>query len=208
MTALNTIAAELRDRAGKGAARATRREGKVPGVIYGGKQAPVCIALDPRVLWAELRKPGFTTKLFDIDLGKGGKHRCLARDVQFHPVSDQPLHIDFMRVAADSVVHVKVPVHVINQAKSPGVKAGGVVSVELHEIEIACAPDVIPSEFTVDLDGMDIGDSVHVSALAMPKGAHVYHISTDATVVTIAAPTVQAADEDTAAAAAPTEAAE
>ncbi|CAA7624394.1 50S ribosomal protein L25/general stress protein Ctc [Magnetospirillum sp. UT-4] len=194
MTEISTIAAELRDRAGKGAARATRREGKVPGVIYGAKQDPICIAIDPRIIWAELHKPGFKTRLFDVDLGKGGKHRCLARDVQYHPVNDQPMHIDLMRVAADAVVHVKVPVHVANADKSPGVKRGGVVNLELHEIEVTCAPDLIPHEFVVDLAGLDIGAAVHVGQLGLPKGVTPYHVAADATVVTIAPPTVGKAD--------------
>lgn len=196
MTEISAIVAELRDRAGKGAARATRREGKVPGVIYGAKQAPVCIALDPRVIWAELNKPGFKTRLFDIDLGKGGKHRCLARDIQFHPVNDQPQHIDFMRVAADAVVHVKVPVHVANADKAPGVKRGGVVTVELHEIEVTCAPDAIPAEIVVDLTGLDIGGAVHVSELKLPAGVTPYHTAAQGTVVTVAPPTVQRAETE------------
>ena len=195
MADIVTLTAELRDRAGKGAARATRREGKVPGVIYGAKQAPVTIALDPRVIWAELNKPGFKTRLFDIDLGKGAKERCLARDIQFHPVTDQPQHIDFLRVAADAVVHVKVPVHVANADKAPGVKRGGVVSIELHEVEVTCAPDVIPAEIVIDLTGMDIGAAVHVSELKLPKGVTPYHMSAQGTVVSIAPPTVQRAEE-------------
>lgn len=195
MTKVTAIVAEMRDRAGKGAARATRREGKVPGVIYGAKQAPVCIALDPRVLWAELHKPGFTTKLYDVDCGKDGKHRCLARDVQFHPVTDQPMHVDFMRVSADHAVHVKVPVHVVNEAKAPGVKRGGVVTIELHEVEVACPPDIIPAEIVIDLDGMDIGDTIHVSDLKLPEGVKPYHATAGQTVVTIAAPTVVPATE-------------
>jgi ribosomal protein L25, Ctc-form len=191
MSETSAIVVELRDRAGKGAARATRREGKVPGVIYGAKQAPVTIALDPRVIWAELHKPGFKTRLFDIDLGNGSKERCLARDVQFHPVNDQPQHIDFLRVSADAVVHVKVPVHVANADKAPGVKRGGVVTVELHEIEVACSPDSIPSEIVVDLAGLDIGASVHVSELALPAGVTPYHVAAQGTVVLIAPPTVQ-----------------
>lgn len=194
MTEISAIVAEMRDRAGKGAARATRREGKVPGVIYGGKQAPVCIAIDPRVIWAELHKPGFKTRLFDVDLGSAGKERCLARDVQFHPVTDQPIHIDLMRVSADAVVHVKVPVHIANADKSPGVKRGGVVTIELHEVEVTCAPDNIPAEISIDLSGMDIGASVHVNQLSLPAGVTPYHVGAAATVVTIAPPTVQRAE--------------
>jgi len=195
MTEISAIVAELRDRAGKGAARATRREGKVPGVIYGAKQAPVTIALDPRVVWAELHKPGFKTRLFDIDLGNGSKERCLARDIQFHPVTDQPQHIDFMRVSADAVVHVKVPVHVANADKAPGVKRGGVVSIELHEIEVTCAPGSIPAEIVIDLTGLEIGAAVHVSDLKLPAGVSPYHTAAQGTVVLIAPPTVQRAEE-------------
>jgi large subunit ribosomal protein L25 len=196
MTDISAIVAELRDRAGKGAARATRREGKVPGVIYGAKQDPICIAIDPRVIWAELHKGHFTTRLFEVDLGKGGKHRCLARDVQFHPVTDQPMHVDFMRVSADHGVHVKVPVHVVNQDKAPGVKRGGVVNIELHEIEVTCAPDAIPEEITIDLTGLDIGAAIHVSQLTLPKGVKPYHVGTEQTVVTIAPPTVVRAETE------------
>lgn len=194
MTEVTTIVAELRDRAGKGAARATRREGKVPGVIYGAKQEPVLIQLDPRVLWAELKKPGFSTRLFDVDLGKGGKHRTLARDIQMHPVTDQPVHVDFMRVSADHVVHVKVPVHVINEAAAPGVKKGGVVTIALHEIEVTASPDSIPHEITIDLTGLEIGASVHVSQLKLPAGVKPYHTGSEQTVVAIAPPTVAQAE--------------
>jgi large subunit ribosomal protein L25 len=189
-----TIAAELRDRSGKGAARATRRAGHVPGVVYGEKQAPICIQLDPRVLWAQITKSGFFTQLFDVDLGANGKHRCLARDVQMHPVTDQPVHVDFMRVSADHAIHVKVPVHVSNEIKSPGVKKGGVVNLEWHEIDITCNPDNIPHEFVIDLGGMEIGQSVHLKDITLPAGVKLHHMSPEATVLSIAAPTVARAE--------------
>jgi large subunit ribosomal protein L25 len=187
-----TIVVEPRDRSGKGAARAVRRAGKVPGVIYGEKQAAVLVQLDPRVLWAQLHKPGFFTRLFDIDLGNGTRERALARDVQFHPLTDQPVHVDFMRVSADHAIHVKVPVHVINEDKSPGVKKGGVVNHELHEIEVTCSPDAIPHEITIDLSGVEIGHSIHLKDIVLPEGAKAYHLSPEVTVVTISAPTVAA----------------
>ena len=193
MTNTTALPAELRDRAGKGAARATRREGKVPGVIYGAKQASVCIALDPRVLWAELRKPGFSTRLYEFDMGASGKHTCLARDVQFHPVTDQPLHVDFMRVDPNAVVHVKVPVHCVNHEKSPGIKRGGVLNIEHHEIEVTCIPHIIPKEITIDLTGFEIHHSVHVKDLSLPTGVKPYHLAEGATVVSIAPPTVSKA---------------
>ena len=193
------IAAEMRDRSGKGAARATRRAGHVPGVIYGEKQAAICIQLDPRILWAQISKSGFFTQLFDVDLGKDGKHRCLARDLQMHPVTDQPIHVDFMRVSADHVIHVKVPVHFINDIKSPGIKKGGVVNVELHEIDVSCNPDTIPHEFVIDLDGFEIGHSVHLKDIALPAGVKLHHMAPEATVASIAAPTVARAETEEAA---------
>ncbi|MBI2239648.1 MAG: 50S ribosomal protein L25/general stress protein Ctc [Magnetospirillum gryphiswaldense] len=196
MTEISAIVAELRDRAGKGAARSTRREGKVPGVIYGGKQDPICIAIDPRVIWAELHKPGFKTRLFDVDLGSAGKHRCLARDVQFHPVTDQPQHIDLMRVSADAVVHVKVPVHVVNADKAPGIKAGGVVSLEMHEVEVTCAPNLIPAEIVIDLTGKDVGFAVHVDELGLSAGVTPYHVGAKAAVLTIVPPTVKGGEAE------------
>jgi len=190
MSSVATIAATVRDRVGKGAARATRRSGLVPGVIYGDKQSPVAIAIDPRVIWAELNKPGFTTRLFSIDLDKAGKHSCLARDVQFHPVTDKPIHVDFLRVSADSVVHVKVPVHCVNHDKSPGIKRGGVLNIEHHEIEVTCSPSHIPSEYVIDLAGQEIGASIHLSQITLGEGVKPYHLPQDATIITIAPPTV------------------
>jgi large subunit ribosomal protein L25 len=191
MSSVATIAATVRDRVGKGAARATRRSGLVPGVIYGDKQSPVAIAIDPRLVWAELNKPGFTTRLFSIDLGSDGNHSCLARDVQFHPVTDRPIHLDFLRVSANSVVHVKVPVHCVGHDKSPGIKVGGVLNIEHHEIEVTCSPSHIPSEYVIDLSGFEIGASVHLAQVALGEGVKPYHLALDATIVTIAPPTVR-----------------
>lgn len=189
-----TIAAEVRDGSGKGAARATRRAGFVPGVIYGAKQPAICIQMDPRVVWAQISKTGFFTQLFNVDLGKGGKHLCLARDVQMHPVTDQPIHVDFMRVPTDHAVHVKVPVHFANETKSPGIKKGGVLNVEMHEVEITCTAENIPHEIVVDLTGLEIGASIHLKDLKLPEGAKPYHVAADATVASIAAPTVSRAE--------------
>jgi len=190
------IAAELREGSGKGPARATRRAGKVPGVIYGGKLPSITIQFDPRVVWTQIQKTGFFTQLFDIDLGAAGKHRCLARDVAMHKVTDQPIHLDFMRVSADHAIHVKVPVHFANDLKSPGIKKGGVLNVELHEIEVTCSPDHIPHEFVVDLTGLDIGHSVHLKDLNLPEGVKPYHHALDVTVASIAAPTVARAGSE------------
>lgn len=190
MTETTTISAMVRDRAGKGAARATRRAGRIPGVIYGGKQSPICISIEPKWLKTEMHKPGFLTRLFDIDLGKAGTHRTLPRDVQLDPVTDQPLHVDFLRITSESVVHVAVPVSFINEALSPGLKRGGVLNIVRHEIELYCKPDDIPHSLVVDLAGLEIGDSVHISHIKLPAGATPTITDRDFTVASVAAPTV------------------
>jgi large subunit ribosomal protein L25 len=194
MTEVHVLAAEPRDRAGKGGARATRRAGFVPGVIYGDKKAPILIALPPKVLAAEMHKAAFRTTLYDVKLG-AETHRVLARDVQFHPVSDQPLHVDFQRISKDSVIHVAVPVIFENELKSPGLKRGGVLNVVRHEVELVCRPDNIPAKLIIDLTGLDIGDAVHISHIKLPEGVRPYISDRDFTVATVAPPTVaKAAD--------------
>src|SRR5882672_7279174 len=141
MTQVTVLAAE--ERATKGTARAIRRTGRVPGVIYGDKQPPISIAMDDKVLARQLERPGFLTHLFDLEIG-GKKHRVLPRDVQFDPVSDRPLHIDFLRVSASTMVRVGVPVVFLNPEKSPGIKRGGTLNIVHHEIEVTCSPDKIP----------------------------------------------------------------
>ncbi len=190
MSEVTSISAFKRDRAGKGGARATRREGRVPGVVYGGKQAPVLISFDPRHIWAELNKSGFYTRIFDIAIEGGSKEHCLCRDVQFHPVTDQPVHIDFLRVSKETKVHVNVAVHFINQDKSPGLKRGGVLNIVRHDVEVVCGAEDAPSELVVDLTGLEIGDSVHISAVKLPAGVTPAVQDRDFTIATIAAPTV------------------
>ena len=189
MSEVTTLSAQGRDRAGKGGARATRREGLVPAVIYGNKQPPKSIALEPRRLWLEMNRPGLHSRLFDLEVG-GAVERVLCRDIQRHKVSGQPLHVDFLRVSAESKVHVKVAVHFANQDKSPGLKRGGVLNVVAHELEIVAPANAIPSEVLIDLTGLDIGDSVHLSAVTLPAGVAVVTHEKDATIATIAAPTV------------------
>ncbi|HVI51069.1 MAG TPA: 50S ribosomal protein L25/general stress protein Ctc [Candidatus Sulfotelmatobacter sp.] len=195
MSEVSSFDAVARAQAGKGEARATRRSGLVPGVIYGNKQTPVTIALDPRILVAELNKPGFYSRLFDIKLD-GKVERCLCRDIQRHPVTDQALHVDFLRVSADAKVHVHVPVHFANQDKSPGLKHGGVLNVVTHEVEIVAPGNAIPDEIVVDLTGLEIGASVHVDSLKLPAGVSVVTHHKDITLATIAAPTVAPAGEE------------
>ncbi len=201
MAEIISIAASPRDRAGKGAARATRRQGLVPGVVYGDKKAPTLIALDPRIVNSQYRKTGFYTHVFDIAIENGKTERAMARDVQLHPVSDQPLHIDFMRISADSVLTVVVPVVFANETKSPGLKRGGVLNIVRHSVEVVCRPDNIPNEFVFDLSGLEIGTTIHVSATTMPEGVRTV-IERDFTIASIAAPTVKTGDAEGADAAA------
>ncbi len=198
MSEVTSLSAEARDRAGKGGARATRRDGLVPGVIYGAKQSPVSIAVSPRDLWVQMNTPGLYSRLFDVTVG-GKTERVLCRDIQKHKVSGQPLNVDFLRVSGDAKVHVKVSVHFVNQDKSPGLKKGGVLNIVAHELEIVAPGDAIPEEIVVDLAGLEIGASIHLSNLTLPKGAAVVTHEKDATIATIAAPTVSLATEGAAA---------
>ena len=194
MSEIVVLEAEVRDRAGKGAARATRRAGRIPAVLYGDKKEPVMLSLDPKLFGRQLNRPGFFSHLFDLNID-GTKHRALPRDVQLHPVTDEPLHVDFVRVTAHTKTHVNVPVHFENHAASPGLKRGGVLNVVRHDIELVVAADSIPERIDVDLTGLDIGDSVHISAIKLPAGAHPAIADRDFTIATIAAPTVTSAEE-------------
>jgi large subunit ribosomal protein L25 len=191
-----------RDRAGKGAARKTRQAGLIPAVIYGAKQAATLVAIEPKILWAQLHKEDFRTQIYDLKLGSE-THRVLARDVQFHPVNDRPIHVDFMRVTGDTKLHVAVPVHFINEGASPGLKRGGVLNIELHQIDVVCTAETIPHGINIDLTGMDIGRSVHISQVKLPEGVRPFITDRDFTVASIAPPTVVKATEGEAAAAAP-----
>lgn len=154
-----TIEAEARARAGKGAARATRREGKVPGVIYGAHQAPSLIALEPRAVMRELHRAGWQSRLYEIKIN-GDATRALIRDVQFHPVTDAPEHVDFQRLAAGEQIRVSVPVHFENEGLSPGLKRGGVLNVIRHTVEVYTDPEHIPDQFTANLADKDFNDAV------------------------------------------------
>ena len=195
MSEVTTINAVARERAGKGEARATRRQGLVPGVIYGNKQPSVLIAVTPRLLHVELSKAGFYTRLFDVQIEGGKSEHCLARDIQRHPVTGQALHIDFLRVSDEAKVHVRVPVHFANVEKSAGIKRGGVLNVVAHDLEIIVPAGNIPKELIIDLSEANIGDSFHIEQVQLPAGAtHAAH-EKGFTVATIAAPTVALAAE-------------
>ena len=199
MANVTPLAALPRDRAGKGAARAARRAGRVPGIIYGNKQDPVLISIEPRFLMDQLTAPGFYSHVFEIDVA-GKKHKALAREVQFDPVSDRPMHVDFMRFGADTRVNVDVPVKFKSQADSPGLKRGGVLNVVRHTIQLRCRPDAIPEFIMCDLAGLDIGDSLHIDAILLPPDVKPT-IARNFTVATITAPTILVEIEETPAAA-------
>ena len=181
--------AVARDRAGKGPARAARRAGQVPGVVYGAKKDPSMIAVEERLLTKLLHQGGFFSTLFDVKVD-GKAERALARDVQFDPVTDKPVHIDFLRVSAATSVHVEVAVHFINEDQCPGIKEGGVLNVVRHEVELACRADAIPQHIEVDLTGLEVGDGIHISMVKLPDGVHPTITDRDFTIATIAAPTV------------------
>ena len=208
MPEIITLSAEPRERAGKGASRATRRSGRVPGIVYGNQQEPVLISLEPRELSRALARPGFFATVADITVG-GTTHRTLPRDIQYHPVNDAPLHVDFMRVAAGAQVTVAVPVHFINHERSPGLRRGGILNVVRHGIEMVCSVDNIPERVVVDLNGLDIGDSIHIGTVQVPEGARPVISERDFTIASIAASSavreeaMQAAQAAAAAAAAP-----
>ena len=189
------LAATARERAGKGAARAVRREGRVPAVIYGDKTAPVMISLDPRDIMREASKAGFFTRLYDVEVD-GKAHRVLPRDIQFHPVNDKPEHVDFQRVGESTRVRVEVPVKLENLEKSPGVKRGGVVNLVRHAVEVWAMPGNIPSRIVIDMAGLDIGDSIHIEAIKLPEGVKPT-IARNFTVVALRAPSVSKVEEKT-----------
>jgi large subunit ribosomal protein L25 len=201
MPEITSLRAEPRLRAGKGPSRAMRRAGRVPAILYGDKQDTVLLSLEPRELSRALARRGFFATLVDLQLD-GTAHRALPRDVQFDPVTDVPLHVDFMRVAADARVNVTVPVVFINHDAAPGLRRGGILNVVRHDLELNCPVAAIPTQVTIDLTGLDIGHSLHISAVALPEGVRSDITERDFTVATISSSSALR-EEAAAAAAAP-----
>ena len=201
MVEIHALAAEPKDGVGKGAARAARRAGRVPAIIYGNKSDPVMITLDPRDLGRQINSGSFFATLFDVDVA-GKKERVLPRDVQVHPVSDIPIHVDFQRVTGATEVTLEVPVRFTNDEDVPGIRRGGLLNVVRYQVEVICRADAIPNEFEIDLGALelDIGDSVHASHLSLPPGVSLTITDRDFTIATIAAPTVVRDEEAEAAA--------
>lgn len=197
--ALAEIKATARPRAGKGAARQVRREGKVPGVIYGDKQAAVTVALDSNELGKIIGKGKFLSTLFELDVD-GQKTRVIPRDVQLDPVKDFAIHVDFQRVGPGGKIRVAVPCKFVNEAASPGLKRGGVLNIVRHEVEVVCSADDIPAFFEFDLTGIEIGRSIHISATKLPEGVSLIIRDRDFTVATVAGAKAQEEEKPTAAA--------
>ena len=189
-----TLPAETRERAGKGASRALRRDGRVPCVIYGDKKEPVAFHVKEKLLAKMLSTGHFMNSVIMIDI-KGTPNRTLPKDVQFHPVSSRPIHVDFLRIGEHSQVHVNVPVQFTNEEESPGIKRGGVLNVVRHDLELICDAAEIPDEIHIDLTGLDIGDSIHISEVQLPKGSKSAIEDRDFTVATVVAPSAMKAEE-------------
>lgn len=184
MAEATELKAWARPRSGKGGARSVRREGRIPGILYGDKQEPQSIAVDYRAISQQILTGHFQSTIFVLDVD-GKKTRVIPRGVQLDPVRDFPIHVDFMRVSKDALVTVEVPVHFLNDAASPGLKRGGVLNVVRHTIPVRCPADKIPDHFDVDLTGLEIGDSVHISEIKLPEGVRPTITERDFTVATI-----------------------
>ena len=193
-----TLPAELRERAGKGASRALRREGRVPAVVYGEKKEALSIHVEEKLLSKMLSTGHFMNSVVMIDF-KGKPQRTLPKAVDFHPVTSRPIHVDFLRIGEHTKVHVGVPMRFDNEEESPGLKKGGVLNVVVHELEIVCDAASIPNEIHVPLDGLEIGDSIHISQVKLPDGVEPSNKDEDFTVATIVAPSAMKAEEEEAA---------
>jgi len=189
-----TLPAETRERAGKGASRALRRDGRVPAVVYGGKEDPLAIHVEEKELVRQLMTGHFFNSIVQVEVG-GKKMRAQPKDVAFHPVSDRPLHVDFLRIAKGATVHVNVPVIFTNEAKSPGLKRGGVLNVVRHDLELVCDAEKIPHEIEIDVTGVDVGESIHFSSVNLPDGVESAITDRDFTIATIAAPSALKSSE-------------
>jgi len=189
-----TLPAEQRERAGKGASRELRRSGRVPAVIYGDKKEPLAVHVEEKLLAKLLSTGHFMNTVVMIDAG-GNAHRTLPKDVQFHPVSSRPIHVDFLRIGEHSQVNVNVPVNFTDEEESPGIKRGGVLNVVRHDLELICDASEIPEQINISLKGLDIGDSIHISVIDLPKGSKSAIDDRDFTIATVVAPSAMKSEE-------------
>ena len=192
------LPAEARERAGKGASRSLRRDGRVPAVVYGEKKEPLSIHVEEKLLTKMLHTGHFMNSVVMIDVG-GKATRTLPKAVDFHPVSSRPIHVDFLRIGEHAQVNVNVPVRFDNEEESPGLKRGGVLNIVVHDLALVCDAAEIPNEIHIDLTGLDIGDTIHISEVKLPKGAKPANEDEDFTVATIVAPSAMKAEEEEAA---------
>jgi large subunit ribosomal protein L25 len=184
MSELLNLPAETRERAGKGASRAVRREGRVPAVVYGANQPPLSIHVEEKGLIKMMSNGHFMNSVVMIDVG-GEQTRTLPKDVQFHPVTDRPLHVDFLRIGEHSRVTVAVPIRFTGEEESRGLRRGGVLNAVRHELELVCDAAEIPDEIVINLAGLDIGDSLHISAVTLPQGVTSAITDRDFTIATV-----------------------
>ena len=185
-----TLAAEPRDRLGKGASRAIRKAGRIPAVIYGDKKDPISVSLTYKEVLAQVNTGTFLSTLVDVEVG-GEKYRTLPKDVQFDPVRDFIIHVDFLRLGKGARVNVEVPVNFLNEDASPGLTRGGVLNVVRYQVELSCPAEDIPEGLDADLTGLDMGDSVHISDIKLPEGVEPTITDRDFTIATIAAPATE-----------------
>ncbi|MEE2745494.1 MAG: 50S ribosomal protein L25/general stress protein Ctc [Pseudomonadota bacterium] len=188
------VTAMVREKAGKGYARAQRKAGRVPAIIYGDNQESVMISLERKEVEKLSQSTNFFTQIFELDI-EGAKHQALARDLQLHPVTDGPMHVDFMRFNEKTKIVLSIPVTFINEDLSPGLKRGGVLNIVRREVELLCSPLNIPRVLVFDVDGLDIGDTIHIGAIELPDGVSAT-TDRDFTVATIAAPTLMPVEEE------------
>ncbi|GAA4012050.1 50S ribosomal protein L25/general stress protein Ctc [Sphingomonas swuensis] len=188
-----SLTAETRDRAGKGASRELRNQGRVPAVVYGANQEPLSIHVEEKLLAKMLSTGHFMNSVVMIDAG-GKTTRTLPKDVQFHPVTSRPVHVDFLRIGEHSKVTVAVPVRFTDEEESPGIKRGAVLNIVKHEIELSCDASEIADDIEISLKGLDVGDSIHISNVTLPKGATPTITDRDFTIATIVAPSSMKSD--------------
>jgi len=196
------LVAKARSGVGKGAARALRREGWIPAVIYGDKKDPLPISISYNEAMKSIYAGGFKSHVINVEVD-GEKHRVIPRDFQLDVVKDKALHVDFLRVGPNTKLHVQVAVHFVNQEESPGLKKGGVLNIVHHTLDLTCPASAIPEAITIDLTGKEVGDSIHLSDVTLPKGTSVRSHEKDMTIATVAAPSAMRSEVD----AAPAEAA-
>lgn len=197
MADIDIFHCEVRDRTGTGGARETRRDGWIPGVIYGGGEEPVAIRLKQNEVLKAYLAGRMKAHLAKIDVpGEDGQQSVIARDVQLHPVKDMPMHVDLMRVDEKTRIDVEIPVRFLNEEESPGLKKGGVLNVVRHVVPVYAPATAIPEVFEIDVTGLDVGDAIHVSAINLPDRVTLVTTDRDYTIATIAAPSALRSSDD------------